>query len=169
MIRRSRLPLGDIFNWVTIVLGILTVVMLFVWAYSTACFLSASLETCDSTRTVWTPLTWSITCGLGAAIGMVGFLIPGLIRFVHPALLTTGSSAQFIQHWPRMAGLTFLWTGLAITTSGVFLAFHPQVFTAWSLPVNGWGIIALFVVIFGPMYGLMVIEFLARRVWRRAR
>ncbi len=169
MVRRSRLPLGDIFGWVAMALALLTVVMMFVWGYSTICFLSTSLETCDSTRTVLTPLTWSITFGLGAACGMVGCLIPGLIRCVRPALLTTDSQAQFIQHWPRLAGLAYLWAGLAITTSGVFLAFHPEVFTAWSLPVNGWGIIALFVVGFGPVYGLMMIEFLVRRVWRRAR
>lgn len=167
---RSRLPLGDIFGWVAMILGVLTMVMLFVWAYSMTCFLSTNFTTCDPMHTVWTPLTWSITWWLAAARGMVGLVTPGLLLCVRPALLGPNWGAPVDRRWHIPAGLARLWAGLGITIIAVFLALYSAAFMALPLPVNRWSIIAsiitLLAVPFGPLYALMVTEFLVRRVWR---
>lgn len=168
VICHARRP-STILGVTALVFAFLAIVMLFVWAYSTVCFLSTDLATCHLTQTVWTPLTWSITCGLIAAFGMAAGVISGLILCVRPALLMTSSSALFIQHWPRPAGLALLWAGLVITISSALLAFHQSELAALLQLGSGWGIPAVFVVLGGPMFGLMVLEFLVRRLRHRAR
>ncbi len=163
-IRRLALPPSEILALAALILGVLGVVMAFVCAYTMARFVTQGPTTSHAIRLVWFSLTWFVTWGLMAAFGMVGGLIPGLIRCVRPALFGPNWGKPVDRRWLRLAGLARLWTGLAMATVAVLLAFHPLDLTAPPPHVNIWDLIAVYVVVVGPLPILRGVEFVVRHL-----
>ncbi len=142
----------------------------FVYIAATVCVLFMDAGTCHLTQTVWAPLIWAVACGLLAACWMATGVITGLILCVRPAVFNTQSSVLYIQHWPRRAGLTLVWAGLGIMMISAFVGLQPPDFTSTAPPdersITGRVYLAFFI-IFGPLFGLGVLESLVRRFARR--
>lgn len=159
---RTRSYLGDVLGGVALACGILAGVMLCVWAYSETCFLTANLTDCHPLQTVWTPLAWFATLAAFAACSIVGCLVPGLIQSVRPALLGPRWSAPADRLWHRLAGIARMWMALVIAIPSAFLALHPPDLFAQHPWLNGWAFVAVFTVIFGPLYAVWLIKALVQ-------
>ena len=169
-IQPSRLHLNTIFLIETLVSVALAMVGCFVNIAAIGCVLFMDATSCHLMQTVWAPLIWAGTCGLLAACWMATGVITGLILCVHPTFFNTRTSALYIQHWPRRSGLTLVWAGLGIMIISVFLALHPPDFTSTTPPDERSILIRMYIafaVIFGPSFGLGVLEYLVRRFARR--
>lgn len=169
-IQQARLHLSTIFLIETLVFVALAMVGGFVNIAAIGCFLFMDATSCHLMQTVWAPLIWAGTCGLLAACAMATCVITGLILCVRPAVFNMRTSAPFIQHWPRRAGLTQVWAGLGIMIAAAYLALHPPDFTSRTPPDLGSLLGRMYIVcavIYGPTFGLGLLEYLVRRFARR--
>lgn len=149
------------YNILVLGLVVVAMVMFFVWAYVEIAALG------QQTPGPLTAFVWAAMRGSLATLGLCGFLVPGLVLCVRPALFALVSpapAAASVRRWPRLTGLTLVWAGIGFIAFTVLpLAQVGQVARGQEPYFNFAAAGVTLVVAFVPAYSVMLAGRLVRR------